>query len=91
MCIESTSIRLTLAVVFIVRAFESFGLAFAFNDVLDAVVLVAVAAPSAELDVADNDDSSAGLVSDLSRASSSSLTRLNLSSPQTFLRNSWPA
>ena len=75
----------TLAVFFMVRALDSFG--FAFVDVLAAATASVVVATAAD----EPASSLSPLVSDLSRASSSSLTRFNLSSPQAFFKNSWPA
>jgi hypothetical protein len=68
----------TFAVVFIVCAFDNFGLDFVL--VVPAVLLDATGASSSVL-----------LVSDLLRASMYALTLFNLSAPQVCFKNSWPA
>lgn len=81
--------RSTLAVPFIVRAFANFGLALLEEAPL-LVVALSVAAPVLLLVLAWAFSSSV-LSSDFSRASINSFTRANLSSPQAFFKNSWPA
>ncbi len=81
----------TCAVFFIVRAFDSLGLAFVLVEAFEeeAVVVVVVVAPTVVFDV--DGASSSALVSDVSRASSNALTCFNLSSPQACFKNSRPA
>ena len=75
---------LTFAVPFIVRAFDNFGLAL----LVEALALVVVASAVELLLVVAAALSSSPLLSDLSRASINSLTRVNLSSPQVLFKNS---
>jgi hypothetical protein len=74
-----------LAVFFIVLALDNFG--FAFGVALVVVVATGFASSAPDDDFASSSD----FESDPWRASINSLTRLNLSSPHAFFKNSWPA